>query len=693
MKVPHKKLLKQITALGLLLMVAAVLPVSAQQAVTSETIDGVKVFTPEDFSRFSPRTALDMVQQIPGFTISEADDRRGLGQATDNVLLNGKRISGKSNDAVTALSRIAAENVIRIEILEGATLDIPGLSGQVVNVQSANAEGISGQFEWRPQFRLRRVSPNFFAGEASVSGKFADFDYTVSFENDAFRSGSAGEELVFDSNGDLIDIRDEDARFSGDNPIFSVALDYSGEAGAVANLDLAYAEFDFARHEESLRSGPNQVDRNRNFTGVENEWNFEGSGDYEFDLGRGRLKLIGFQRFEHSPTVNLLLTDFADQAATTGSRFDRVADEGESIFRSEYNWKPVGGSDWQIAAEGAYNFLDIESALEVLSPEGEFILEDLPGATSRVEEIRGELAATYATPLSDNWSLQTSLGAEYSQIDQSGETGQTRSFVRPKGFLAATWRAGANTNFTFRVERDVGQLDFFDFVASVNVDLANQNVSNPDLVPQQSWIGEMVLTHKFGDYGSANLRLFGELITDIVDQVPIGADGEAPGNIDSATIYGLELNSTLLFDQLGWPGARLDVDLQLQDSSVDDPLTGMSRSISDTLVREIEAELRHDIPATDWAYGVTYFEQRETRTVRLDEIRRFIATPGDLGAFVEHKDVFGLRVNAALFNFLGNDERFSRTVFVNRNDGPVSFQEQRIRNFGLILNLTISGTF
>ncbi len=89
---------------------------------------------------------------MPGFVIRQAQQERGLGQATENVLLNGKRLSGKSNDVITELSRIPASNVIRIEIVDGATLDVPGLSGQVANVV-AKAAGISGQFAWRPEFR------------------------------------------------------------------------------------------------------------------------------------------------------------------------------------------------------------------------------------------------------------------------------------------------------------------------------------------------------------------------------------------------------------------------------------------------------------------------------------------------------------------------------------------------------------
>ena len=127
-------------------------PVAALPVVA----EGAKSYTPEDFARFSPRTALDMLRQVPGFTIEQQDERRGLGQATANVLINGQRFSGKSNDVVTELSRISAANVARIDIVDGATLDVPGLSGQVANIVTESS-GLSGSFAWRPQIRARRT--------------------------------------------------------------------------------------------------------------------------------------------------------------------------------------------------------------------------------------------------------------------------------------------------------------------------------------------------------------------------------------------------------------------------------------------------------------------------------------------------------------------------------------------------------
>src|SRR5512139_3171791 len=58
---------------------------------------GREVYTPADFARFAPRNALDMLRQIPGFTIVTNDQGRGIGQASDNVLINGERHTSKSD--------------------------------------------------------------------------------------------------------------------------------------------------------------------------------------------------------------------------------------------------------------------------------------------------------------------------------------------------------------------------------------------------------------------------------------------------------------------------------------------------------------------------------------------------------------------------------------------------------------------
>lgn len=653
---------------------------------------GGRDFTPEDFARFSPTTALDMVRQIPGFSIEEAENRRGLGQGGANVLINGERISGKSNDAITALGRISASNVTRIEVRDAATLDIPGLSGQVVNV-IAESDALTGSFSWSPQFRAYNTDPLLTRGEISISGGLGAFDYTLSLSNDdnTFRSGNDGIELVYDADGNVIDRRYEVATFDGDYPKIAGSLRYDGPGSSVGNLNASYAQYIFRGREDSDRSFPGMVDRFRRFREREDEWNYEIGGDYEFALGPGRFKLIGLRRFERSPLVQSVITDFEDGSPSIGTRFERVGDESETILRGEYGWQM--GGDWQFALEGARNTLDIESRLFQLAPDGDFDEIPLPGGSAFVAENRYEANLTYGRPLAEGLTFQASIGGEYSKLSQEGAGGLTRTFYRPKGFLNLAWEVEEGFDIRARVEREVGQLDFFDFVASVNVSTDNQNASNPNLVPPQSWNFEIEATKALGPWGSITGRLYYEAVTDIVDQIPLSPTAEAPGNIDSARRYGIEWNGTINFDPIGWRGAKLDFEVDWQRTRLDDPLTGLSRPISEEKETFIYANLRHDIPGTDIAYGFEFERYRQSPGFRLNEFSQFVTGPAFVGAYVEHKDIFGLRVRGSVFNLIDAHDDFYREAYVDRRDGPIAFIEDRHRRIGPIFTISINGSF
>ena len=135
---------------------------------------GKRIYTAADFARFAPKNALDMLRQVPGFIIREAIQERGLGQASENVLLNGQRVASKSGGAIGELEKISASNVERIEIVDAATLDIAGLTGQVANVVTKAEQKSSGQFTWRPEFRAHYTEPIFTRGDISYSRKSAE---------------------------------------------------------------------------------------------------------------------------------------------------------------------------------------------------------------------------------------------------------------------------------------------------------------------------------------------------------------------------------------------------------------------------------------------------------------------------------------------------------------------------------------
>jgi outer membrane receptor for ferrienterochelin and colicins len=654
-------------------------------------VDGSKTFVPADFTRFAPRNALDMLRNVPGFTIREATQERGLGTATGNVLINGQRISGKSNDVLTELGRIPASNVVRIEIRDAATLNVPGLSGQIANVV-VKADAFSGQFAWRPEFRQRNTDPLLTRGEVSVSGKLGKVDYTLGLQNQSFRSGAGGRTNIFDANHNFIDHREDVWTGSGENPRASLGLTWDAPGSALGHLNASVSGFFYDYRELGERTGPGLVDRTRRVTNDEDEWGWEVGGDYEFALAGGRLKLIGLARFDHDPFEQGVRTDFANGDPDTGSRFLAVADTNERIARAEYRWK-WGKGDWQISAEGAFNSLDNLTHFFVLNTGGEFDEIVLPGSNATVKEDRYEVMASYGRPLSSTLTVQLAAGGEYSNLRQIGSGGLSRTFWRPKGLFSAAWKASPRLDVNFKLQRRVGQLNFGDFLATVNLTDDRENAGNVELVPTQSWEADLEATRNLGRYGSTTLRLYGRLYDDIVDTIPIGLTGESRGNIDHGRAYGAEWKTTFNFDPMGWRGAKLDARVQVQETRLKDPLTGATRSISGNLLHLFDVTLRHDIPDSDWAWGGNANYAFYAKDYRLTEVGRLWEGPVWASLYVENKDVMGLTVRGTITNIFAATSMWDRIVYQGRRTGPVAFFEHRDRLIGPIFSFQVRGKF
>lgn len=651
-----------------------------------------QTLTPDTFSRFAPRNALDMARQVPGFSIEEGDQERGFGQADTNILVNGRRISGKSNGPVEALSRIPVDTVVTLQIVDGASLDIGGLSGQVLNVVTTTGGGISGRYRYAPQYRTDGVPLRWGNGDVSFSGGGERTEWTMSIANNQERFGSEGPEFVFDGDGVLTDLRQERVVEQFDSPGLGGSFTHVSDSGNVLNLTGEVNWFLFEFDETSRRDPVNGVAGVRELSESEDEFNFELGADYAWDISAGRIKVIALHRFEHSPTVGQV-DFFADEdPIVSGSVFNREADEAETVLRAEYNYAALGG-DWQWSIEATQNYLDIDAALSVRDDAGVLMPVALPGASSRVEEDRAEMTASYSVALSPSLQLQSSLGAEYSEISQTGAFGQTRDFVRPKGFVSLNWRAAEGSNLSLQLERRVGQLNFSDFVASVNVNQDRVNVTNADLVPPQSWALDAELQQSLGDYGSVTISAFYEDISDSVDLIPIEGGGQAPGNVDTAERIGGSLNLTLLMDPWGWRGARLDLETSYVDSEVADPLLGNGRRISDDDFFTYDVVMRQDFPDSTWAAGFELFFRENSPQVRLDEISIFKQSTAFLRLFVENKDVFGLTLRGSVGNLLDRSNDFARTVFEDREAGTIAFREERFRTFGRLIRFEVEGSF
>ncbi|MWV27289.1 TonB-dependent receptor plug domain-containing protein [Aurantiacibacter rhizosphaerae] len=658
-----------------------------------DTASGKRIFLPADFARFAPRNALDMLSEVPGFTVRGEDGQRGLGQASANVLIDGERITNKSDGIFTQLQRIGSDRVERIEIVDGATLGIAGLSGQVANVIT-RPDPLSGRFTYRAGFRPKYAEPSFIGGEVSISGAGESLEWTVALSNGVGRGGAGGgEAFIFDPDGNLLETRDISMQFVGDFPKVSGQVQWTSPGGTVINANGNYRRNYENYRDFQFRDLATGVDRQRNFEARDRGWAYELGGDIQFGLGPGKLKLIGLERYSRNRGRADSILVFEDGSADIGSRFASFTEGGERIGRAEYSWNMLGG-DWQLDAEAAFNRLDRTSQLFDLDPSGEFVEIAFPNGTGGVTEDRYETILTHSRSLADNLSIQIGAGGEYSTIAQTGAGGLTRSFYRPKGSVNLAWQAEEGLDISLELARTVGQLSFGDFLASVSLNQNQLNAGNVELVPSQSWEVDLEVVKDLGSWGSTELTVFARSIEDYIEFIPVEGGLETHGNIDSATIYGIRWNSTFQLDTIGFKGAQLEVTLQLEESELTDPLTGESRSFGGHQDREVDVELRHDIPGSDWAWGAGLEYNHTLPYYRLGEMGLNYEGPTYTYAFIEHKDVFGMTANLSIFNLTDGRALQDRFVYDGYRDrSPLLFRETQDLSVQPIFNFKLTGEF
>ncbi|MXO58153.1 hypothetical protein GRI89_01150 [Altererythrobacter salegens] len=668
----------------------------ASAAASDETAppaDG-ETYTPDFFARFAPRNALDMLNQVPGFTINQSDQGRGLGQANQNVLLNSERLASKSDSVLDQLSRIPADRVVRIEIVDGAKFGIPGLSGQVANVVTKGGS-ISGRFEYRAVFRPRYAKPSYGGGEVSVSGSGDNLEWSAAYSHGTGRGGAGGGRgtLIYDGMGNLTETREKLLYFKGEFPQLNARIKWTPPGDTIVNLSATYGRSYTRFVDNEYRHPIGDVDYHRDFKNIDKGYSYDISGDVEFGLGPGRLKLIGIERFDQSDGPATSYYIFDNGSTTLGSRFWTDSKSGERIGRAEFRWDMLGGN-WELDGEAAFNRLDRIATFGPLLPNGEFDNQPLPAGGGNVTEDRYESILTHNRTLADGLTLQVGAGAEYSKLSQTGPNGLTREFWRPKGSLTLAWTPEKGLDISLKAARTVGQLSFGTFLATVDLQNNNSNAGNVKLVPQQAWEGELQVKKNLGKWGSATLRGYGQLIEDYIDIIPVPG-GESPGNIDgTAKLLGISLNATINLDPLGWNGAKITTSTAYEHTSLPDPLTGQHRPFSGQTYLNHNSTLRWDVPKSNWAFGAGFQSQLNEDYVRLYETGVNYEGPVYTYGFIENKDVFGLTVNLNVFNITSGESINKRYVYGGLRDrSPLIFIEDVKNNVSKIFRIQVKGNF
>ena len=513
-------------------------------------------------------------------------ERRGLGQASENVLINGQRIANK-------IGRRGRPAPAHLGVERRADRDRrcrePRHRRPVGAGREHHPEGqthkASGQFEWNAQLprafhqagAARRLGQLFGQGRAGRLHLFGQERLRARRPRRADRdlrsqptSSSKRRNEVYHSEYEEANIQ---AKFGIDGP-----------GSSVGNLTLGYTPYwnpsSHPRHagrgrRRDAAAGPTSSSSPATMRDI--------NGDYEFALGPGRLKLIGVRHWEHEPLVTTQILRFRHQRADPiGTRFSRDTPFGETIGRGEYHLEERARTTGRFRSSARSTRSTRRARLFELDPRRRL----RRGAVSRRAPARSPRSATKASrrfsrPLASNLDLQVAGGrgnlearprptTTSRRANSSGPRAASRSAgarrrtgTSASSFAAASARSASTTSSPSRSSARTARMP-----ATPISSRRRAGKSRPNS-PTTSAAGARP--------GSTSI-ITGS--TDIVDVIPIGDRRAGRRQPAARRPRRRREHQHDHFDPIGWTGAKLDLNVGGEWTSVKDPLTGEKRPIS-----------------------------------------------------------------------------------------------------------------
>lgn len=661
------------------------------------------------FAQYNPQTAGDMVRQTPGFTLDGGDGRRGFSGSVGNVLIDGARPTAKGQPIDAILAQIPAAQVVRIELLRGA--DVAGdASGQAVllNIVRAPTAG-SGVYEVGFEYsgqNSERFQPR---ADIAYNGRNGQFEWGVGLRLITQNRDLPGERRYYDGDGTLTRTADMTNPRDLWDPYYSANIAFPVLGGrfsatGMINPDWYNAQaqtFDF----RTPAGAPDGALRQR---WIEEGTLSEVGLNYDRDLGPWTLALVGlrtqhpFQYIEHATEFDAL--GAIDETADVESNRETT----ETILRGTLARALTPQHRIEFGGEAAVNTLDSE--LEFITDDGSGPeVQNIPNSNVTVEEERADLFFAHTWRPNERWSFDTRVGWETSTLTFTGDANQETelSFWKPSFQIARSF--GNNSQLRFRYYRDVGQLDFDDFVSATSIADDLIDGGNPDLQPQTDWRAELGGDLRFPGGAALGFALVHHDISDVNDLVPLTANipddpdtvedetevitFDAPGNIGDAEAWSLELNWSSRLPVI--PNARLNVEAEFWDTEVTDPVTGRIRNISYQPESSVDVSFRQDFTAQRWSWGVQYHRQGENGGYRLSETDTFEEGPWvDLWwETTALPNNMKLRFTAA--NIADGEVLRDRRIYAGDRNGPLDSYQLTQRQFETSpwLIVELSGAF
>ncbi|MEO6433960.1 MAG: outer membrane beta-barrel protein [Sphingomicrobium sp.] len=650
------------------------------------------------FAQYAPRSALDIVRRIPGFSLELGNtDLRGFSGAAGNVVLDGQRSSSKSESLETLLGRIPASRVTRVDVGPGDLFGADYSSkAQVANIILSTGGGMAGNASISgTRWFTGEIVPN---GSASISLSRGPSTFSLSADaarNDQFEEGF---DLVTDAaSGAFLtkrlktnDITVRDPYLSG-----SWALEQGDNRALHLNARFSPSRFRLvqANHVIPATGAEHDDVLHQDYrTDI-----FEIGGDISRPLAGGGLKFVGLANRRSRKTYDdYLARDLGGKTILGGFIQNSKSKYAETIGKLSWSRGDVLGFSFEAGGEIAFNKLDYALDLSELGPGGTETPILLPLEDATVSEARGEFYVNAGRELTKGLRLDGALNYEISRLKVRGDATADRSLKFLKPSLTLDWQPGSDWHLQMIARRLVAQLDFYDFVSAAELSSDRVSGGNANLVPQRTWEGRFVAEHPLLGKGKARLELGYDLVDQLQDRVLIydskGNAFDSPGNLGTGRRMFASLNLDAPLDKL-WKGLRLSGNVTIQKTRVKDPITGQNRLWSDFFPAwNWYVEARRD--AGSFAYGAAISDRRRTFGFRTDEVEAFYNGQPYATAFVEYRPSKSSTVTFNVENMFDTSGLRDRAIYTpNRTSPEPDVLEHRYRNSHVRLGLTYKMSF
>lgn len=607
------------------------LPLSTSFAQESTDESASVTYPASYFAEFGAVSVNDMLNRIPGIALaldgnqvpSIGNNNRGLGSESQ-ILINGKRLAGKANETRTQLDRIPANQVSHIEIIRGTSgdLDVRN-SGQLVNIvlfEVQASSSISAE-AGTAYYHDGQLDPT---GTLSYSGQRGDLNYLISGTVGSGYELQESSELSVLADGRLNETREFERQREQTNYTVNSNLVYQFSDVDRVSFNALYGENDppatLLRTITDLKTTPNNILIEReDLPATASNWEIGGDYEHSFD-GGAKYKVLFIVNEKNNDSVReRYLSSGIGQPETKNLYLSSDSRYRERIVRTSYAWNLYGNQALEIGIEGSQTIQD--SALRLGARTGAPVSAEygglspvfIPNAVSQVEETRYEGFTVHNWQINPRMSLESSLLYEVSEIAQSGDVNKKRDFdfIKPK----LDFRFDISSRFQMRMsaEKDVSQLSFADFSASVNAQDEDQDTQtgNPGLEQEETWRYNLNFDYRLpNDSGVLNSRLFYYDVRNSIGRIDISPNSQTllstNGNVGDGKIFGLYLNASIRLGFINLPGAVVTAGLNLEDAYIYDPLIAKKRTVIPMDRGSFRIGFRHDISAHNLSYGMSY---------------------------------------------------------------------------------------